>query len=49
VAMMMVSSDVGDVALVVLVGSSPTCSWVCLGFLVAVKSKLRWRVPGGVR
>jgi hypothetical protein len=49
VATMVVSSDVGDVALVVVVGSSPACSWVCLGFFVAVKSKLRWRVSGGVR
>jgi hypothetical protein len=49
VATMVVSSDVGDMALVVLVGSSPTCSWVFLGLLVAVKLKLRWRVPEGVR
>jgi hypothetical protein len=49
VATMVVSSDVGDVALVAVVGSSPACSWVCLGLCVAVKSKLRWRVPGGVR
>jgi hypothetical protein len=47
--MMVVSSDVGDVALVAVVGSSPACSWVCLGLFVAVKSKLRWRVPSGVR
>jgi hypothetical protein len=42
---MMVSSYVGDVALVAVVGSSPICSWVCLSLFVAVKSKLRWRVP----
>jgi hypothetical protein len=44
VVTMMASSYVGDVALVAVVGSSPTCSWVCLGLFVAVKSKLRWRV-----
>jgi hypothetical protein len=49
VATMVVSSDVEDMALVVLVGSSPTCSWVFLGLLVAVKLKPRWRVPEGVR
>jgi hypothetical protein len=49
VATMVVSSDVEDMALVVLVGSSPTCLWVFLGLLVAVKLKLRWRVPEGVR
>jgi hypothetical protein len=49
VAMMMVSNNVGDMALVVVVGSSPTCSWVCLGLFVAVKLKLLWWVPDGVR
>jgi hypothetical protein len=49
VATMVEMSDVGDVALVEVVGSSSTCSWVCLGLFVAVKSKLRWRVPDGVR
>jgi hypothetical protein len=38
-------SDVGDMALVAVVGSSSTCPWVCLGLFVAVKLKLRWRVP----
>jgi hypothetical protein len=45
VVTMVVSSYVGDAALVVVVGSSPACSWVCLDLFVAVKSKLRWRVP----
>jgi hypothetical protein len=49
VATMVMSSDVGDVALVEVVGSSSACPWVCLGLFVAVKSKLCWRVPGGVR
>ena len=49
VATMMGTSDVGDVAMVAVVGSSPACPWVCLGLFVAVKSKLRWRGPGGVR
>jgi hypothetical protein len=49
VATMVVSNNVGDVSLVVIVGSSPMCSWVCLGLFVAVKSKLLWWVPGGVR
>jgi hypothetical protein len=49
VATMVMSSDVGDVALVMVVGSSSACPWVCLGLFVAVKSELRWRVPGGVR
>jgi hypothetical protein len=49
VATMVGRSDVGDMALVVVVGSSPACPWVCLGLLVVVKSKLRWRGPGGVR
>jgi hypothetical protein len=44
VATMVEMSDVGDVALVEVVGSSSTCSWVCLGLFVAVKSKLQWRV-----
>jgi hypothetical protein len=48
VATMVVSSDVGDVALVVVVSSSPACLCVCLSLFVAVKSKVRWRVPGGV-
>jgi hypothetical protein len=30
-AMMVEMSDVRDVALVEVVGSSPTCLWVCLG------------------
>jgi hypothetical protein len=42
VATMVVSSDIGDVALVAVVGSSST--WVCLGLIVVVKSKLRWWV-----
>jgi hypothetical protein len=45
VVTMVVSSYVGDAALVAVVGSSPACSWVCLGLFVAVKSKLWWRVP----
>ena len=42
-------SDVGDVALVEVVGSSSACPWDCHGLLVAVKLKLRWRGLGGVR
>jgi hypothetical protein len=42
VATMVGMSDVGDVALVVIVSSSSACSWVGLGLFVAVKSKLRW-------
>jgi hypothetical protein len=49
VATMVVSSDVRDVALVVVVGSSPACPWVYLGLFVAVNSKLRSRDPGGVQ
>ena len=45
VATMTGMSDVGDVALVEVVGSSPTCLCDCIGLFVAVKSKLRWRVP----
>lgn len=33
VATMMGVSEVGDVALVEVVGSSPTCPWDCLGCL----------------
>ena len=49
VATMTGTSEVEDVVVVVLVGSSPTCSWVCLGVFVAKKSKLLWRFPGGIR
>jgi hypothetical protein len=49
VATMMVLIDVGDTAFVEVVGSSPACPWVYLGLFVAVKSKLQWRGPGGVR
>jgi hypothetical protein len=45
VAMVVVSSYVRDAALIAIVGSSPACSWVCLGLSVAVKSKLQWWVP----
>ena len=45
VATMMGVCDVGDAAMVVVVGSSPACSWDGLGWFVAVKSKLRWRGP----
>jgi hypothetical protein len=45
VATMVGMRDVGDVALVEIVGSSSACPWVGLGLFVAVKSKLRWRVP----
>jgi hypothetical protein len=45
VATMVGMSDVGDVALVEIVGSSSACPWVGLGLFVAVKSKLRWWVP----
>ena len=38
-------SDVDDAAMVAVVGSSPACLRFCLGLLVAVKSKLRWRGP----
>jgi hypothetical protein len=37
--------DVGDAAMVEVVGSSPACPRVCLGLSVAVKSKLRRRGP----
>ena len=36
-------------AMVVIVGSSPTCLQDRLGWFVALKSKLRWRGPGGIR
>jgi hypothetical protein len=49
VAMMVKMGDVGDMALVEVVDSSPMCPWVCLSWFVAVKSKPLWRVPGGVR
>ena len=49
VAMMMVMCDVEDVALVVLVGSSPACPWVCLVVFVAVKLKLLMMGSSGVR
>ena len=42
-------SDVGDMALVVLVGSFPACPCVCFSVFVVVKSKLLWCVPGGVQ
>jgi hypothetical protein len=45
VATMVGMSDVGDTALVAVVGSSSTCPWVCLGLFVSMKSELRWRVP----
>ena len=35
-------SNAGDVALVVLVGSSPACLWGWLGVFGAVKLKLLW-------
>ena len=35
-------SDVGDAAMVAVVGSSPACPWFCLGLLIAAESKL-WR------
>ena len=38
-------SDVGDAAMVAVVGSSPACPRYCLGLFVAVESKLRWRGP----
>jgi hypothetical protein len=38
-------SDVGDAAMVAVVGSSPACLRFCLGLLVAVESKLRRRGP----
>jgi hypothetical protein len=49
VVMTMVLIDVGDVALVEVVSSSPTCPWICLCLFVAMKSKLWWRGPGSVR
>jgi hypothetical protein len=48
VATMVGTSNVGDMDLVVVFGSSPVCPWVCLGLFVVVKSKLRWRGPSGV-
>ena len=38
-------SDVGDAAMVAIVGSSPACPRYCLGLFVAVESKLRWQDP----
>jgi len=38
-------SDVGDAAMVAVVGSSPACPRYCLGLFVAVESKLRRRGP----
>lgn len=34
-------SDVGDAAMVAIVGSSSACSRLCLGLFVAMESKLR--------
>ncbi|KAE8812930.1 Ubiquitin carboxyl-terminal hydrolase 9 [Hordeum vulgare] len=38
-------SEVGDAAMVAVVGSSPACPQYCLGMFVVVESKLRWRGP----
>ena len=38
-------SDVGNVAMVAVVGSSPACSRYCLGLFVTVESKLRRQGP----
>ena len=38
-------SDVGDAAMVAVVGSSPACPRYCLGLFVAVESKLRRQGP----
>jgi hypothetical protein len=53
-ATMVVLSNVGVVASVAVVGSSPACPRVCLALFVAVKSKLRvvgslWRTLTGDR
>ena len=38
-------SEVGGVAVVAVVGSSPACPRFCLGLFVDVESKLWWRGP----